>query len=1101
MPASSYEELRSAFVSPPNSAKPRVWWHWMNGNITLEGIRADLYWMKRVGLGGAHIFDASMNTPVIIPERRTYMSSSWADALRCAVQCADELDLEIGVAGSPGWSESGGPWVSPENGMKKVVWSEMSLAGGQNYRGPLPCPPHTVGPFRNVPADWTNPVLGAPPLCAIPDFYRDIAIVAVRRPDDDYSMEELKPRVTSTAGPFDAERLWDRDLTTVVSLPFGDLSKPAWIEFGFSQPRTIYAVSLALQRKAGLDSFVDPARSAAELQATDDGIEYRTVATLHDTADLQQTIAFSPATARRFRLLLATPKIPASVAALIGQLPNEHRIAQLILHTAPRIDHYEQKAGYFVDGDADRYGHSSLSAGVAARADEIFDLTQHFQADGVLDWTPPDSGAWRILRFGYSLLGRTHRAAPTDSVGLEVDKLSRSAVRSHMDSYLGGLRAALGCELVGHRGLSAMVNDSWVVGPQNWTDDLPSEFKRRRGYSLVPWLPTLTGRVVGDTQLSDRFLWDFRRTLGELVAENHYGEIADCLHRQGMIHYNESHERSRRLIADGMDTKRFDDVPMGAMWVGDFRPQHPYDADLRESASVAHIYGQNLVGAESFTAYGTAGPAYAWVFAPENLKATADREFAHGVNRIVIHSSPHQPFLDGGPGITLGPFGQWFTRHETWAEQAGPWITYLARSSYLLQQGQFVADVLYYYGQDSNITALYANKLPPIPEGYAFDFASAHALKRLFVRDGNIATDCGGQYRLLVIDPRVKRMSLDVLKTFVQLVRDGATVLGEKPESSPSLTDEVDAFRALTNALWRDGTQGVHTCGKGHVMNGLSIQEALTRCHQPPDFICTKSGPESCIWFLHRRLSNGGDIYFVNNRRDYAETFEASFRVSGSIPELWCADTGVIAPAPYRIEKDRTYVPLDLEPQGAVFIVFLNKASQPRRQIVPPGRNRISEVTGPWRVRFQAGRGAPDQATFTELVSWTSHTDIGIRYFSGTATYEATLVAEDAWLESGQRIELDLGMVRNLAEVFVNDRSAGIVWKQPFRVDITEHLRPGRNRLGVSVTNLWPNALIGSQQPNPLFRPFTTFNPYKADSPLLESGLLGPVILSQVCEA
>jgi hypothetical protein len=562
-----------------------------------------------------------------------------------------------------------------------------------------------------------------------------------------------------------------------------------------------------------------------------------------------------------------------------------------------------------------------------------------------------------------------------------------------------------------------------------------------------------------------------------------------------MIHYGESHELGRAFIGDGMDVKRDDDVPMGAMWVAGFMPQEPYDADLRESASVAHIYGQNLVAAESMTALGEPGIAYA--FAPENLKPTADRELADGLNRFVIHTSVHQPLNQSGSGFTLGPFGQWFTRDETWAEQAAPWITYLARSSYLLQQGQFVADVVYYYGQDSNITALFAQHLPPIPEGYAFDFASSSAVTKLSVRDGSLVTPSGMRYRVLVLDPRARLMSLDVLKQIAQLVVAGATVVGDKPQDTPSLADDAREFHALAATVWGSEDSRDHRYGRGRVLSGRSLADCLVELKIAPDFSYPKPTADSSVWFVHRRLADG-DLYYVNNRRDRAEQIEARFRTSGTAPELWHADTGVIEPASYRIQGDDTIVPLQLDPHDAVFVVFRKASLQRERQIPRPIRQPVAHVTGPWRLYFQPHRGAPDLVTLTALTSWSTNSDPGIRYFSGTARYETHLKVPASWLTKGYRTEIDLGVVRNVAEVILNGKSLGILWKSPFRVEITKLLRSGDNLLTVRVTNLWPNRLIGDKQPNAQPITFTTFNPYSADSPLLDSGLLGPVSVVRV---
>jgi hypothetical protein len=1094
------DPLQRGFISPPASAKPRVYWFWMDGNITKEGIKRDLQWMHRVGIGGMHnFFDLSFSTPRA-DQRLVFMTPPWNQAFRYAVSLADELGLEFGIAGSPGFSESGGPWVRPQDGMKKLVWSETRVSGGRPFRGKLPQPPATVGPFQNIPVDWSVQLLGSAPAEPVPNLYKDVAVIAYRTPAEDLLPPELHPVVTSSAGDIDANRLWDGDFTTVINLPFGEQGKPAWIELDFGHPQTVQSMTLALQGKSGMEFFIDPSLAAAELQASQDGSEFHTIATIPYSFDLEQTVTFVQVTARYFRLALPhPPAVTPTVAALGLPAPKQHRIAEFVLYTTPRVTQFEQKAGFFswgfnIDRGSDRIPTPHIAPREAVSRSGLLDLSAHMRSDGSLDWTPPP-GQWAVLRIGYSLLGTTNHPASPEGTGLEVDKLSRTAVKSYMDGYLGRIESSLGPKLIGQRGLRAMVNDSWEIGSQNWTDELPAEFARRRGYDLRPWLPALTGRIIGSAETTDKFLWDFRRTLGELVTENHYGQIAASLHARGMIHYNESHEQGRSFIGDGMDAKRYDDVPQGAMWALSYFPQEQYDADLRESASVAHIYGQNLVAAESLDVVGDAHTAYA--YAPENLKSTADRALADGVNRLVVHASVHQPWNKPGPGVTLAHFGQWFTRNETWAEQAGAWVMYLARSSYLLQQGHFAADVIYYYGQDSNITALYAKHLPPVPEGYAFDFASAHALTKLSVGDGALVTASGMRYRVLALDPRTKLMSLDVLRQIAQLVEAGATLAGDKPQATPSLADRETEFHTLADAVWGSGGAGEHHYGKGRIISGKSLADAIADLKLEPDFSYSKPSADTTVWFVHRRLDDG-DLYFVNNRQDRVERIETRFRVSGKAPELWHADTGVMEPASYRIEDGHTIVSLTLDPHDAVFVVFREPTQQREREVPAPIRQTVSSVTGPWQVHFQSGRGAPEEATFTELKSWTTNSDSGIKYFSGTASYETTLDAPASWFASGQRVEIDLGVVKNLAEVVVNGKSAGILWKRPFRIDVTDMIKPGGNRLIVRVTNLWPNRLIGDKQPNATPIAFTTFNPYSADSPPLDSGLLGPVMVALV---
>jgi hypothetical protein len=621
------------------------------------------------------------------------------------------------------------------------------------------------------------------------------------------------------------------------------------------------------------------------------------------------------------------------------------------------------------------------------------------------------------------------------------------------------------------------------------------EFQKHRGYDMLPWLPVLTGRIVESAEASDRFLWDFRRTIADLTAEKHYDQLTTILHNRDMGRYTESHEGGRAFIGDGMEVKRTADIPMSATWTPGTVDQDEngdvairYRADVRESASVAHLYGQNLVAAESMTARGNT-----WAFSPERLKPTADMELAMGLNRFVIHTSVHQPVSDKIPGLGLGPYGQWFTRHETWAEEAKPWTTYLARNSFMLQQGKFVADIIYYYGEDNNITALFGNKLPDIPDNFNYDFVNADALVNLLsVEEGRIVTPSGMSYRLLALDPNSQNMSLPVLHKIRSLVENGAIVVGPKPIQSPSLSDDQAEFQSVVNQLWPP-EKGEKSFGKGRVYTGQTVAEVLSALQVAPDFEYTKPDVRTNLLFVHRKLAKA-DIYWVNNRNNREENLEATFRIEGKIPEIWQPVTGETGPASYVIEKGVTRVTLNLEPNDAVFVVF-RKTVKATSLVVPKKAEKTLEtVSGQWEISFQPDRGAPSKITMDNLASWSENPDAGVKYFSGTGTYTKTILVPDDWFKKGERLWLDLGVVRNLADVLVNGKPLGIIWKRPFRVDVTDVLKPGENKLEIKVTNLWVNRLIGDQQPDiPKKYTFTTQAFYKADSPLLPSGLIGPV--------
>jgi hypothetical protein len=1094
------DPLLRAFENPPESAWPRVWWHWMNGNITKEGIKLDLEWMHRVGIGGFQNFDASLSTPQVVEKRLAYMTPEWKSAFKYAVTLGDSLGMEEAIASSPGWSETGGPWVPPSQGMKKYVWSETSVVGGRPLPEAPAHPPTNTGPFQNFGDREARAPGNAKP--SAPQFYGDAAVVAFRRPAADVPIEALHPKVTASDSDFDPAQLGQADPRKPVELLIPGAGENAWIQYEFTEPQTIRALTMAMydldRVAAAVEGMSNPEKS---LEASDDGRDFRVVAKIPDGDCPERTISFAPQKARFFRVVFRRGPPPPTPSWIVGMdlaamrkqygpPPTHYQIAHLTLHPGPRVNRFEEKAAFTPFPDLYPFATPACPSSEVVAKSDVIDLTSKLRPDGTLDWTPPP-GDWIILRFGYSLLGTTNHPATAEATGLEVDKLNAGFVKNYMDGYLNSYREAVGPEWMGRRGIQYVVTDSWEAGSQNWTDDMIAKFRARRGYDPVPWLPVLAGRVEESAQASDRFLWDFRKTIADLIADEHYGQVEASLKERGIGHYGESHEGGRALVADGMEVKKLDDIPMSAMWTqhfGENKESFNYNADDRESASVAHLYGQNLAAAESMTA--SAAP---WAWSPSTLKPTADSEFLNGINRIVIHESAHQPLVDKAPGLTLGPYGQWFNRNETWAEEAGPWLKYLSRTSYLLQQGRFAADLVYFYGEDSNLTALFNHKAPPVPAGYGFDYINADGLiHELFVADGRIATKSGMSYRVLGLDPYSQHMSLPVLRAIHHLVEDGGVVVGEKPTDDPSLADDQAQFHRLDDELFGDGT-GIHRVGRGAVYAGQDLGAVFAALKVGPDFDYTKPESDARLLFVHRKLEDG-ELYFVDNRSDREETVEASFRVAGKAPELWRAETGGAEPTSYRIADGRTTVPLHLEPWGTVFVVFRTPTSERSRVLPEATETLLATESGPWTVAFQPGRGAPASIALTALSSWSDNPDSGVKYFSGTGTYMKTIEAPAGWFGKDRHLWIDLGDVKNLAEVEVNGRSLGIVWHAPYRVDATRELRPGTNTVSIKVTNAWVNRLIGDEQPGATVKyTFADVKPYKADSPLLPSGLIGPV--------
>jgi hypothetical protein len=1082
-PAQAAPTLEEQFRDPPSSARPRVWWHWMNGNVTEEGIRLDLEWMKRIGIGGVQNFDAQLQTPQVVEKRLVYMTPEWRRAFRFAAETADRLGLEMAIAASPGWSQSGGPWVKPEDGMKKLVWSETRVPGGKRFRGQLAAPPSTTGPFQDL---GMQPALGSDhPKTDLPQFYRDTYVLAYRETE-----APLAPAFSASSGPIESALVVDGKQTTAVHLPADTAEAPGWIRADFAAPQVVRSATLGTPPR----SLFGAAAFEPVLETSADGVSFHEVARFPTGTSAEYTITFPPVTAMAMRVRflpdrkgfsMATPPAPgAEFPAFPGFTrgsPPQVTVSELRLSAAARTHRAEEKAGFATNFDY--YGLATPEAAGLAPVD-VIDLTGKMQPDGSLDWTPP-RGRWRVLRLGYSLTGTENHPATPEATGLEVDKFDADAVRRYINTYLDTYVDAAGRDLIGARGVRALLNDSIEVGASNWTPKLVAEFTARRGYDPVRWLPALTGVIIDSPAKTDAFLYDFRKTLADLMAEAHYRTITAEAHKRGLIHYSEALEDKRPSLGDDMDMRRDADVPMAAMWsyAAGGEPQATHQGDMRGAASVAHVYGQNLAAAESLTS-----ALQPWAFAPRDLQPMIDMEFALGINRPVIHTSVHQPLTEKAPGFSLFIFGQYFNRLETWGELARPWVDYIARSSFMLQQGRNVADVAYFYGEEAPLTALFAKAVPAdLPTANAFDFVNADVLINQLSNDGaELTAKSGARYKVLYLGGSSQRMSLGVLKRIDALVRGGATVVGEKPISSPALMDDSAEFARIANALWNGDT------GKGRVMASREPDKALSALGIAPDMAYTKSSADTALMFVHRKLPDA-EIYYVTNRKDRDEPTTLSFPLTGKAPEWWDAASGTAKPLGYTEQQGRTAITLALTPHQSGFVVF-RKAATANVDFPKPVRTPVATLSGPWTLTFQSGRGAPETTVLSQLADWTKNSDPGVRYFSGTATYHQTFKLP---AKASKHLALDLGEVRELAEVIVNGQSAGILWKPPYRVDLTGLTKPGANTLEIRVTNLWVNRLIGDAQPGSKPITYTTLKSYRADAPLRPSGLMGPVTLEE----
>jgi hypothetical protein len=691
----------------------------------------------------------------------------------------------------------------------------------------------------------------------------------------------------------------------------------------------------------------------------------------------------------------------------------------------------------------------------------VMDLSGKVGPDGRLRWSVPP-GRWTILRYVCTNTGERLKAPSPNSDGLATDHLSRAATERYLREVIERLRPEFGD--FRNSALKELYLASYEVRGQIWTPDFLEQFRKRRGYDLKPYLPVLGGGLVGSEEETDRVRYDFEKTLGELVVDAYYRAAVETAHQAGLGIESEAGGPGppiHQVPVDALLALGTIDSVRGEFWP--FRPNARALWVVKETASAAHIYGKRMVHMEAFTS------SMHWQEAPQDLKPSADRAFSEGMNHVVWHTASHQPPEAGKPGWVYHA-GTHLTPSRVWWPMAKPFLEYLARVSYLLQQGLFVADVLYYYGDQGFNFVMPKHIDPSLGFGYDYDVANADVvLNRLSVREGKLVLPDGMSYEVLVLPDRPD-IDPDVLQRVGELVEAGATVVGRKPDRATGFSDYPERdrrVRALAQRIWADcdGKRvRLRRLGQGTVVCGLTLREVLTQRGVGPDLKASFAQPETEIDFIHRRAP-GAEIYFVRNKQKRWQQFEAVFRVRDLQPEIWMPDSGEIRPeARYSRADGGVQLELRLAPEEALFVVF----RPGRRGLDRPARPAVTEplpapiqISGPWTVRFPEGWGAPPSVVFPRLMSWTEHPDPGVRYFSGIAEYRTQVTVAPEWLRPKGRVLLDLGRLWAAAEAEVNGTAVGVAWKQPFRLDATGAVRPGENDIVIRVANTWANRLIG----------------------------------------
>lgn len=1058
----------ASFRDPPPSAKPTIWWFWGEAVTTEHGITRDLEALKRVGFGGVVLYEQVFSDA---PDAYKSLSPEFLARVRfAAAECARlGLSLELNVG--PGYV-AGGPWITPELGLQRLVSCEFQIDGGRDFSGKLPKPPTKLG------------------------FYRDVAVLAY--PSSAESKTLQPAALTSEPLSLDLSAMFSRDGKKVQIPPAPD-GRSTLIQIDYGKPFTARSITFSQRANSkGLivatqlpgnwsaDNYgqnVRPHPPLGQLEASEDGVHWAAVCMLPQRGFQldgreRQTLAFPARTARYFRLNLH------DWGRNEQHKDDDLYLGGIELIGEARIDQWEVKSANYIDfADPDRT--PAYSGDEVIDLEKIVDLTDRLSPDGKLNWAVP-AGRWTILRFGHTATGASVKHSRPESKGLECDRMSAKAVSVQFENYVGRILKEINT-VPGAR-LAGVNMDSIENGSQNWTADFAAQFQRRRGYDLRRFLPAMAGRVVGSVEQSDRFLTDIRRTCADLIADNYYGEFRRLCGAHGMTFMAQAPGIATCMPIDNIQAKGRTDIPMCEFWLS----QSEGTLDCKEASSAAHVYGKSIAAAEAFT--GSLADA-----TPAKLKPLADNALALGINRFVVLAYVHQPWDDRKPGVTEDRFYLPYQRHNTWWDYGGGFWNTLSRSSYMMQQGQPVVDLLYHLGNDVPLKIFPTRMRPAPPEGYDYDVCGDEVLTRAGVKEGRIVLPGGMSYSVLVLAGG-DRLTLTAARQLRTLVTHGAVVLASsKPLGTRSLADgpEGDAeVRKIADELWGPGhsVSGEQMTGKGKVIWGMPPAEVLGGLGLPKDFEAAPTKADPKILFAHRR-SGIDDIYFVANHRAEPVAFTGRFRAQGKIPQAWNPETGEITALPgFAMRQDRIEVPLALEAHSSLFIVLRDEQAPKRNAAELVGALPIwKALSGSWQVEFQSNTGAPERLIFPALISWTDHSDLGVRNYSGTATYGQDF---DLPAEPTAKVLLDLGRVEALASVTLNGIDLGVVWKTPFAVDVTNALRAGKNHLEVKVVNVWTNRLIADAGlPESKRISWATYNPYKPGAPLLPSGLLGPVVL------
>ncbi|WBL24677.1 glycosyl hydrolase [Zunongwangia sp. HGR-M22] len=1098
------------------NSKPWVYWYWMNSAYSKKGITADLEAMKDAGIAGAYLMTIKGPTdPPLINPPILQLSEEFWEMVGFAIEEANRLDLKIAMHAADGFAVAGGPWIKPEQSMQKVVWTDTVVSGGNKLNLNLKQPE------------------------TIEHYYKDIATFAIPQYSEEITSSDKSPKLTSTKIDFDASFL--NDLSSEDELK---LSEKGWIQYEFKE--AFLCKSILIESKG-----VNYQAHRLRVMVSDDGTNFKDLGRLtaprHGWQDsgIPYTHSIEPVKAKYFRFVYDPEgSEPGSEDLDAGKWKQSLKVSKIILSNQSKIGNYEGKSGLVWRVSPET---TTILKGDYTKKDKIVDISEYIDKKGSLSWNAP-SGKWKIIRFGHTTTGQENETGGAGK-GLEVDKFNPDAIKFQFHKWFGKSAAIAGEDLV-PKVLSILHIDSWEAGSQNWSTVFRNEFKNRRGYDIVPFLPLFAGIPLEDKETSEQILYDVRKTISELIVDNFFGTMKTEADQLGVKFSSEN--VAPTMVSDALMHFKNVDYPGGEYWLKS--PTHDKPNDMLDAISGGHIYDKNIIQAEAFTEL-----RMDWDEDPELLKPMADRNFALGINRIFYHVFVHNPWLDRKPGMTLDGVGHYFQRDQTWWKPGKAWVEYCRRVQFQLQKGTPVVDLAVFSGEELPSRSVLPDRLVPfmpnifgkerviseksrlnnkgqptakMPKevtysknvtnqkdwvntmnGYKYDsFNPDVLLNDAKVIDGYVQFKGNIQYKALVF-PGSRKMSPNrmiskkVADKILKLVKKGATIfVAEKPIRISGFSDSIDKleWKKTIDEIWKGYKNDLNLevgnswkIGKGKVIQLPFYGKNFNEIGVEPDVLFSqleRDGIQKFSW-SHRK-TNKSEIYFLSNQDSIEKEVKVSFRIIGQKPYLYDPVTNETRPLRnWKEENKRTVVPLKFAKNASLFLLFKEKTSEEQ---LAKGKNwhefeNLDNLDEKWILSFEKKYyGAEKNIRIDQLFDWSDSENDSIKYYSGTSVYKKEFVfkgkTDDIWL--------NLGEFSDIAEVILNGKNVGVIWTFPHRINVSKALKNGNNKLEIKITNTWRNRLIGDHKLSEKKSLSWTTAPYRLNGEkLLPAGLIGPVKL------